>query len=79
MIELTEEMRTAMRQQNGKPVRLVDPVTQEAFFLLRADDYERLMDYDASPWTDEEMDLLRAEAVESLGWEGMEAYQDDEP
>ena len=30
------------------------------------------------PWTDEERDPLRAEAVEALGWEGMEAYQDHE-
>jgi len=79
MIELTEEMRKAVREQAGKPVQLVDPTTQEAFVLLRAEDYDRLTEYDDSPWTDEERDLLRAEAVEALGWEGMEAYQDDEP
>jgi hypothetical protein len=41
--------------------------------------HERLIGYDARPWTDEERDLLRAEAVEALGWEGMEAYQDHQP
>jgi len=63
MIELTEEMRKAVQEQTGTPVRLVDPTTQEAFVLLRAEDYDRLMDYDASPWTAEEMDLLHEEAA----------------
>ena len=31
MIELTEEMRKAVREQRGSLIRLVDPVTQEAF------------------------------------------------
>ena len=79
MIELNEELRKTLREQPGKPLRLVDPATREAFVLLRAEDYDRLTDYDDSPWTDEERGLLRAEAVESLGWEGMEMYQDDEP
>jgi hypothetical protein len=78
MIELTEELRKAVREQSGTPVRLVDPSTGDAFVLLRAEDYDRLSEYDDSPWTDEERDLLRAEVVESLGWEGMEDYQDDE-
>ena len=30
-----------------------------------------------SPWTDEEMDLLATADADSLGWEGMEAYQED--
>jgi hypothetical protein len=38
---------------------------------------EPLTSYDAEPWTDEERDRLRAEAVDALGWEGMEAYQDE--
>jgi uncharacterized protein (DUF433 family) len=38
----------------------------------------RPMGCDASAWTDVERDLLRAEALEALGWQGMEAYQDDE-
>ncbi len=46
--------------------------------LLPEDEYERLSRYDSDPWTDEQRDLSRAEAVEALGWEGMEAYQDDE-
>jgi hypothetical protein len=34
--------------------------------------------YDDSPWTDEEMGLLAAEDADALGWEGTEAYQDDD-
>lgn len=33
--------------------------------------------YDDSPWTDEERDEMRAEALDHLGWEGMEVYQVD--
>ncbi len=47
--------------------------------VLRADVFDRLREttYDASPWTDEELDLLAAEDADALGWEGMEAYQDE--
>ena len=31
--------------------------------------------YDDSPWTEEERDAIRAETLDELGWEGMEAYQ----
>jgi len=81
MIELTEELRKALQIQTGEPLRLVDPTTKEAFVLLRAEEYDRLKEgeYDATPWTDEEMDLLAAENADSLGWDGMEAYQDLEP
>lgn len=34
--------------------------------------------YDASPLSDDERDALRAEALDDLGWDGMDAYQDDE-
>jgi len=63
IIELTEEMREAAREQTGTPLRLVDPTTQEVFVLLRAEDYDRLTEYEASPWTEEEMDLLHEEAA----------------
>ena len=49
---------------------------RQRFVLLPEEEYERLSQYDADPWTDEERDLLRAESVEALGWEGLDAYQD---
>jgi hypothetical protein len=80
MIELTEELRQAIQDRPGEPVHLVDPATREAFVLVRAEEYDRLTEgtYDDTPWTDEEMDLLAAEQADSLGWEGMDAYQDPE-
>lgn len=77
MIELTEQQVQALEQPEVFPARLVNPKTQQRFVLLSEEEYERLLGNDAGPWTDEERDLLRAEAVETLGWEGMEAYQDD--
>jgi hypothetical protein len=64
MIELTEEQRQAVRGRS-RP-RLVDPQTKETYVLLRTEEYERLAEYDDSPWTDEEMYLLAAEAGEML-------------
>jgi hypothetical protein len=80
MIELTEEQLRALAG-GTEPVRAIDSVTKTEYVLVRADVFDRLtaISYDDSSWTDEERDLLRAEAVDTLGWEGMEAYQDDEP
>jgi hypothetical protein len=80
MIELTEALRKALQASQGEPVRLLDPDTREEFVLLPAREYDELqdLDYDASPWTDEEMELLASESADMLGWEGMEVYQDPE-
>jgi hypothetical protein len=61
MIELTQEQLHAMAANGEKPVAVVDPRTNTSYVLLRTDLYERLMDYDDRPWTDEEMDLLASE------------------
>jgi hypothetical protein len=79
MIELTEELRQAVREHPGEPLRLLDPVTREAFVLLRAEEYDLLKGNDDGSWTEEERDRLRAEALDALGWEGMETNQDEEP
>jgi hypothetical protein len=81
MIELSDEQQRAVKLQPGQALRLVAPETRQAFVLLPADMYERLSQaaYDANSWSDEEMDLLAAEDADRLGWEGMEAYQDQKP
>jgi hypothetical protein len=63
MIELTEQQARALAASPEKPLTVVDPTTQTAYVLLRKEEFERLADsdYDDSPWTDEEMDLLAAE------------------
>lgn len=76
MIELTPQQRQDLAEVEDRPARFVDSLTGVAYVLLREDQYERLA-YDASPWTDEEMDLLAAEDADALGWEGMETYQSE--
>ena len=62
MIELTQEQRLELA--NPEPMAR-DPQTNETYVLVKAEVYERLKNllYDASPWTDEEMDLLHEEAA----------------
>jgi hypothetical protein len=69
MIVLTQEQVQAMTTPQATLVRVVNPQTQEMFVLVPAAEYGRLIDeegYDDSPWTEEERDLLRAEACEML-------------
>ncbi len=75
-MQLTKEQLKAVR--GGKPVRLNEEGTE--LVVVCADVFERLrgFQYDDSPWSDEELDLLAAEDADALGWEGMEAYQGDE-
>jgi hypothetical protein len=77
MMTLSHEFAEAAKLPHG--VRLTDPGTNREFVLVRADIFDRLRElcYDDSPLSDEERDALRAEALDNLGWEGMEAYQDD--
>lgn len=77
MIELTEHQVEALQRPGPTPPRLVNPKTQERFVLLSEGEYERLEGWDAGLWTDGERDVLRTEALEALGWEGMEAYHDE--
>ena len=73
-MQLTNEQLDAVR--SGASVRLNEGNTEVV--VLRADLFERLRGllYDASPWTEEEMDLLAAEDADALGWEGFDVYQD---
>lgn len=61
MIELTEEQRRAVQQHPTQPLQMMDPATHQTFVLIRRELYDQLTEYDDSPWTDQEMDLLAAE------------------
>ena len=77
MIELTEQQLQAITTAGTIPPVVVDPKTKTTYVLLRQDEYERLTkaeDYDDSPWTDEEMELLAWEAGKHAGWEDMDEY-----
>ena len=47
MIELDTEQRQAIAQ--GRPVRIVDPLTHDAYVLVRAEDYECLAELSQRP------------------------------
>src|SRR5271155_4970755 len=67
MIELTEQQSSAVAASGDVPQVVMDPKTRTAYVLVRREVYERLKDdYDDSPWTDDEMGLLAAEAGDLL-------------
>ena len=69
-MNLSEELTRAVAERPGAPLRLTDPATNREYVLLPADVYDRLkaLDYDDSPWTDEEMELLAWEAGKAIPW-----------
>jgi hypothetical protein len=46
MIELTEPLLKALDARQGQPLRLVDPRTNTAYLLVRAELFERIEDPD---------------------------------
>ncbi len=69
MIELTPDQIHALAKQEQGPPRAFNPQTQEMYVLVPLAEYGRLIheeDYDNDLWTDEERELLRAEACEML-------------
>ena len=49
MIELTPEQRQALDEQHGEPVRVVDPSTQDAYMIVRAEAFERMAGIFSTP------------------------------
>jgi hypothetical protein len=74
MIELTEQQVQAITAAGKVPTVVVDPKTNTPYVLVRQDTYRRLTEYDDSPWTDEEMELLAWEAGRLAGWDDMDEY-----
>ena len=71
MIELTEQQVQAIQQSGRSSPRLVNPLTNETFVLVRLEEYERLTgeEYDDSPWTREELEALAWEAGRHEEWD----------
>lgn len=79
MIELTTEQLQALGHLRDVPPRVVNPHTQETFVLLPLEEYRRLTEeYDDSPWTPEEMEILAWRAGTMIGWDQMTEYDEDE-
>ncbi len=71
MIELTQEQVQALSEPHSGPPRLLNPRTNEAFVLLRVDEYKQLTteQYDDSPWTRGELQAVAAATAERAGWD----------
>lgn len=80
MIELTREQMQALGKPEVIPPRVVNPQTQEMFVLLPLQEYERLTEneYDDSPWTPDEMEVLAWHSGTMIGWDEMTEYDEDE-
>jgi hypothetical protein len=70
-IELTEDQVRALSQPHPHPPQVLNPRTNEAFVLLRVDQYKRLTEelYDDSPWTREEIESVARQTANRTGWE----------
>jgi len=69
MIELTEQQVLELSKPHSNPPQLLNPRTNEAFVLLRIDEYKQLTEYDDTPWTREELQAMAAATAERAGWE----------
>ncbi len=78
MIELTEEQVRELSKPHSTPAQLLNPHTNEAFVLLRIDEYKQLTtaQYDDTSWTRDELQAVAAETAERSGWD-TEADGDD--
>ena len=60
------------------PPRLLNPRTNETFVLVPLAEYQRLKhgEYDDSPWTREELQVLAWQAGAPAGWNEMDEYDE---
>ena len=83
MIELTPELRQAVQEHPNEPTRLLDPVTQQTFVLVRAEVYDRLRGllYDDSEFAIHQAYALMDEVAAKAGWDdpAMDIYNDFAP
>lgn len=72
-LPLMEPLQQALDQRPGEPLRVVDPRTQTAYVLLRADIYERVRTLiEGEDLTPEEKLFLLAESGRRAGWDAPE-------
>jgi hypothetical protein len=82
MIELTDQQREEMKNQNGTVIDVIDPHTKHEYVLVPKEVYERIKGFlhDDSEWTESELRSLLARSAEGNGWNepAMEDYDDYE-
>lgn len=74
MIELTEQQFEELEKADKKPLRVLNPRTNQVFVLLPIDEYERLSDYDDTPWTREELQALAWDASDRTEWDELDDF-----
>ena len=83
MTALTVEQREAVATARDPYLRVVDPVSQTEYVLVRADIFERLQNriFDAEPLSSEEKNQLFVEAARRAHWDDPEfdVYNDLDP
>jgi len=74
MIELTDEQRQQLRQQNAREIRFRDSEEGREYVIVPAEKYDRLRSllYDDGDWTPEEQLKLLAESGKRSGWDDPE-------
>ncbi len=72
-MNLTAEQQQAVRAGHAVPVN----VGNVECMVMRKDVYERGEEFDYTPWTDEEIELLASEAADLLAGDGLD--EPDEP
>lgn len=75
--KLSEELQHALEDQGNGPVKLVHPVTNQVYYLIALDQYDRLKPlFEHDPVTHQEQRFLLQEAGKRAGWDdpAMDAY-----
>jgi hypothetical protein len=74
---LTNEQRNDLQQHGFKPVPVVDPVTNEVYFLVSSAMFERFnMLFESDPSEIQETESVRSASTVNAGWDdpAMDVY-----
>ena len=78
----TPEMRRALEEAGEQPLEITDPETQQRYFLVKADVFDRIrLLFEGGPLSKEEQRFLLEQAGCRAGWDDpeMDIYEDFAP
>jgi hypothetical protein len=76
-VKLSDEVRQELERQGDQPMQVVDPVTNQVYFLIAREQYERLKPlFEDVPLSEQEQRALLRQAGRRAGWDDpeMDAY-----
>ena len=79
--KLSEELQRAVKEQGNGPIEVVDPGSEQVYFLIPKEQYDRLKPlFEPEPLTHEEQRALVQRAARRAGWDDpeMDAYDHDD-